>query len=59
MSAPAGAIAFHDAREGLPGGRGSIGPTSVVDALFRAGGSLADAWRITEEVDSLVVVARR
>ena len=37
-----GAIAFHDAREGLTGGRGSIGPTSVVDALFRSGGSQAD-----------------
>ena len=55
---PGGAIAFHDAREGLPGGRGSIGPTSVVDALFRAAATLADEWRIAEEVDSLVVVAR-
>ena len=53
-----GAIAFHDAREGRPGGRGSVGPTSVVDALFRAGGELQEQWRISEEVDSLVVVVR-
>ena len=56
--APGGAIAFHDAREGRPGGRGSIGPTSVVDALFRAGGELAGEWAISEELDSLVVVVR-
>lgn len=54
-----GAIAFHDAREGEPGGQGSVGPTSVIAALFRDGGTLASTWRITEEVDSLVVVARR
>jgi hypothetical protein len=53
-----GAIAFHDARDGVPGGHGSIGPTSVVDALFRDGGELAAQWRISEEVDSLVVVVR-
>jgi predicted O-methyltransferase YrrM len=50
-----GAIAFHDAREGLAGGRGSIGPTSVVNELFRAGPS---EWAIVAEVDSLVVVRR-
>jgi len=49
---PGGAVAFHDARAGRPGG-GSPGPTSVVDDLFRAGNS---AWSIVEEVDSLVVV---
>lgn len=54
-----GAIAFHDARDGVPGGYGSIGPTSVVDALFREGGSHAADWRIVEEIDSLVVVTRR
>jgi len=54
-----GAIAFHDAREGVPGGSGSVGPTSVIDALFRVGGEAADRWQISEEVDSLVVVVRR
>jgi hypothetical protein len=48
-----GAIAFHDARDGFAGGRGGIGPTAVVNELFRDG-----AWRIVEEVDSLVVVRR-
>ncbi len=54
-----GAIAFHDARDGVPGGYGSVGPTSVVNALFRDGGEVADQWRISEELDSLVVVRRR
>jgi predicted O-methyltransferase YrrM len=53
--APGGFVAFHDARDGLPGGKGSPGPTSVVDRLFRSGDS---DWRIVEEVDSLVVVRR-
>lgn len=53
---PAGAIAFHDAREGREGGRGSIGPTSVVDELFRRGA--APGWAIAAEIDSLVVVKR-
>jgi predicted O-methyltransferase YrrM len=51
----AGTVAFHDAREGAADGRGAIGPTSVVDELFRAGTS---EWRIVEELDSLVVVRR-
>jgi hypothetical protein len=51
-----GAIAFHDARDGLDGGRGSVGPTSVVNELFRSGPS---EWEIVDEVDSLVVVRRR
>ncbi len=51
----AGAVAFHDARAGRPGGAGSPGPTSVVDDLFRGADS---AWSIVEEVDSLVVVRR-
>lgn len=51
-----GAIAFHDARDGLAGGRGSTGPTAVVDELFRSG---AAEWSIAAEVDSLVVVRRR
>lgn len=57
--AAGGAIAFHDAREGVPGGSGSIGPTSVINTLFRDRGSLAASWQIIDEVDSLVVVARR
>jgi predicted O-methyltransferase YrrM len=51
-----GAIAFHDARDGLAGGHGSVGPTSVVNELFRNGTS---EWTIVAEVDSLVVVRRR
>lgn len=53
--APGGAVAFHDARAGRPGGSGSPGPTSVVDDVFRDADS---AWTIVEEVDSLVVVRR-
>ena len=52
---PRGAVAFHDARAGRAGGRGSPGPTGVVDELFRTPGS---SWAIAEEVDSLVVVRR-
>ena len=51
-----GAIAFHDARDGLADGSGGIGPTAVVNELFRAGPA---PWEIVEEVDSLVVVRRR
>ncbi|MDQ2896576.1 MAG: class I SAM-dependent methyltransferase [Actinomycetota bacterium] len=54
-----GAVAFHDARDGVPGGHGSAGPTSVVNALFRDRGEVAAQWRISEELDSLVVVSRR
>ena len=50
-----GAVAFHDARAGAPGGSGHPGPTAVVDELFRR--SHCD-WAITGEVDSLVVVRR-
>ena len=52
---PGGAVAFHDARLGQPGGDGSPGPTGVVDELFRPGRA---GWEIVEEVDSLVVVRR-
>jgi len=52
---PGGAVAFHDARAGRAGGRGSPGPTGVVDELFRTTDS---GWVIDEEVDSLVVVRR-
>jgi predicted O-methyltransferase YrrM len=52
---PGGAVCFHDARLGRPGGGGSPGPTGVVDELFRQAES---SWAIVEEVDSLVVVRR-
>lgn len=53
---PGGAVAFHDARLGRPQGDGSPGPTAVVDALFRP--APPPGWRITYEVDTLVVVSR-
>jgi predicted O-methyltransferase YrrM len=55
--APGGAVAFHDARLGRPGGAGGEGPTAVVDELVRAR-SNPEGWAIAEEVDSLVVVRR-
>ena len=54
--APRGAVAFHDARLGHEGGTGGIGPTRVVDELFRE--RPAAGWTIADEVDSLVVVRR-
>lgn len=45
-----GFVAFHDAR-------GSIGgPSAVVDELFRP--APPDGWRVTDEVDTIVVVQR-
>jgi predicted O-methyltransferase YrrM len=55
--APAGAVAFHDARLGCPGGSGGPGPTSVTEHLFRAPAG-SPGWHIVDEVDSLVVVRR-
>jgi predicted O-methyltransferase YrrM len=52
-----GAVAFHDARRGLPGGTGGPGPTEVVSELFRAGDPPV-GWQLSDEVDSLVVVRR-
>ena len=52
-----GALAFHDARLGAPGGTGSPGPTSVVDELFRRSGP-PHGWRLANEVDTLVVARR-
>jgi predicted O-methyltransferase YrrM len=52
---PGGAVSFHDARAGHSGGRGSPGPTAVVDEVFRAADS---GWTIVEETGSLVVVQR-
>lgn len=54
---PGGAVAFHDARHGQPGGGGSPGPTEVVDEIFRAGSAPAE-WRIAAEIDTLVVAQR-
>lgn len=53
---PGGAVAFHDARLGLPDGDGSTGATAVVNALFRSGSTAG--WRVVEELDTLVVVRR-
>lgn len=52
-----GAVAFHDARLGRPGGTGSAGPTVVVDELFRSPAP-PDGWSLADEVDTLVVVRR-
>lgn len=52
-----GAIAFHDARLGSPGGTGSPGPTSVVADLFHEG-EPPDGWRLDGEVDTLVALRR-
>jgi predicted O-methyltransferase YrrM len=54
---PGGAVAFHDARLGRPGGSGGPGPTRVVDELFR-GLRLPKGWMLAGEVDTLVVVRR-
>jgi predicted O-methyltransferase YrrM len=55
--ASGGAVAFHDAREGRPGGHGLPGPTRVVDSLFRGGGAI-EGWRIAVEEGSAVAVER-
>lgn len=54
---PGGAVAFHDARLGQPGGTGSPGPTVVVDELFRSPDPPA-GWSLADEVEALVVVRR-
>ncbi|MGI8632285.1 MAG: class I SAM-dependent methyltransferase [Solirubrobacterales bacterium] len=54
---PGGRIAFHDAREGKPGGWGIQGPTTVVDTLFR-GPDTPQGWEIETEQDTIVVVRR-
>lgn len=51
-----GRVAFHDARECEPGGRGLPGPSTVVRRLFREGG--APGWQIVAEADRTVVVRR-
>jgi predicted O-methyltransferase YrrM len=51
-----GRIAFHDAREGAPGGRGLPGPTAVVARHFRAGSN--PRWTVLAEADRTVLVGR-
>lgn len=53
---PGGHVVFHDARAGLPGGRGLPGPTAVVERLFRGAG--ASGWEIVGEADRTVAVRR-
>jgi Methyltransferase domain len=60
---PDGVVVFHDARMGLPGGEGLpgeggvLGPTTLVDELFR-GDDAVDGWRLREERHTMVVVQR-
>jgi predicted O-methyltransferase YrrM len=55
---PGGAVVFHDARAGQPGGHGLPGPTAVVDGLFR-GERPVPGWRIAHEADGAVAVKRQ
>jgi predicted O-methyltransferase YrrM len=52
-----GHVVFHDARAGLPGGRGLPGPTAVVARRFREAGA-TPGWAIVAEADRTVVVRR-
>jgi predicted O-methyltransferase YrrM len=58
--APGGAVVFHDAREGEPGGRGLPGPSAVVRRLFRGSGPHPPiaGWEIAHEADRTVAVTR-
>ena len=51
-----GYVVFHDARAGLPGGRGLPGPTAVVSRHLRGGGT--PGWEIVAESDRTVVARR-
>jgi predicted O-methyltransferase YrrM len=51
-----GHVVFHDARAGLPGGRGLPGPTAVVSRHLRGGGT--PGWEIVAESDRTVVARR-
>jgi predicted O-methyltransferase YrrM len=51
-----GYVVFHDARAGLPGGRGLPGPTAVVARHLRGGGT--PGWEIAAESDRTVVALR-
>jgi predicted O-methyltransferase YrrM len=54
---PGGHLVFHDARLGVPGGRGLPGPTAVVDALVRASGP-PPGWTVAAEADRTVALRR-
>jgi hypothetical protein len=54
--APGGRVVFHDARAGMPGGRGLPGPTAVVSRHFRGAGT--PGWEIVAEADRTVAVRR-
>jgi hypothetical protein len=54
LVSPGGIVLFHDARDGIPGGRGLPGPTAVVDRLVRP----AEGWEVVDEVDRTVAVRR-
>jgi len=53
-----GHVVFHDARAGLPGGRGLPGPTAVVSRRFRARAGEETGWEIVAEADRTVAVRR-
>jgi len=54
--AAGGRVVFHDAREGLPGGRGLPGPTAVLERCVRA--STSAEWEIEAEADRTVAARR-
>ena len=51
-----GCVIFHDARAGLPGGRGLPGPSAVVTRHFRDG--CVPGFEVSAEADRTVVVRR-
>jgi predicted O-methyltransferase YrrM len=54
--APGGRVVFHDARAGLPGGRGLPGPSAVVTRRLRGEGD--GEWQIIDEGDRTVAAQR-
>lgn len=54
--AEGGRVVFHDARAGLPGGRGLPGPTAVVSRHLRE--RVTPGWKIAAEADRTVVARR-
>ena len=54
--APGGRVVFHDARAGVPGGRGLPGPTAVVTRHFRE--PVTPGWELVAEADRTVTVRR-